>query len=610
MGMLSQLTTLLYLEGKYELCSFRADPSKVSLGSPPPPNTAHFQLEFEVFSHLELDEFVIVCVMNILTGGGGHLVAGSLARGSFARLFISVLNKNRGVNCCAAHSASHQDTGLLYAQPSSSPENIKSLASRVPLSQPIPGLPKVIYPTPSSSKNLETKVTVMKNGLKVASEKKFGQYCIAGVAINSGSRLEEAYPNGISHFIERSAFRCTSKFHGREHILEHLSSVGGTLDCQGSRDLIIYAVSVINEHLETAVDLLSEAVLRPQLQDHEVEETASRIAFELQDMAYDPERKTQLAEMVHAAAYGNETLGLPKICPEENLDKITPGLMFNYLRHNFSPDRMVLAAVGVEHDKLVELAEKYFVDKQPIWLENPSLACEHPQKVERSKAIYVGGMNAIEADLSNVSLGPTPLPNLAHFQLGFEVCSHLELDEFVIVCVMNMLMGGGGSFSAGGPGKGMFTRLFTSVLNRYHWVNSCAAHNASYEDTGLFYIQSSASPENLKSLVDVVIHEFRDLAYGPMFRDELARAKKQLISMLWLNLEVRPIVFEDIARQVLVTGFRRQPKQLIEKIESVTEDDIKKVARKMLKKTPTVCCLGDLRKLPSYDYIRNELIGK
>jgi processing peptidase subunit alpha len=30
-----------------------------------------------------------------------------------------------------------------------------------------------------------------------------------------------------------------------------------------------------------------------------------------------------------------------------------------------------------------------------------------------------------------------------------------------------MMMGGGGSFSAGGPGKGMYTRLYLNVLNRY-----------------------------------------------------------------------------------------------------------------------------------------------
>lgn len=70
-----------------------------------------------------------------------------------------------------------------------------------------------------------------------------------------------------------------------------------------------------------------------------------------------------------------------------------------------------------------------------------------------------------EADLSNVSLGPTPMPELAHFVIGLESCSHKD-EDFVAFCVFNMMMGGGGSFSAGGPGKGMYTRLYLNVLNQ------------------------------------------------------------------------------------------------------------------------------------------------
>ena len=68
-------------------------------------------------------------------------------------------------------------------------------------------------------------------------------------------------------------------------------------------------------------------------------------------------------------------------------------------------------------------------------------------------------------DLSKVSLGPDPLPELVHLVLGLESVGHQHPD-FVASCVLNVLMGGGGSFSAGGPGKGMYTRLYTHVLNR------------------------------------------------------------------------------------------------------------------------------------------------
>lgn len=43
----------------------------------------------------------------------------------------------------------------------------------------------------------------------------------------------------------------------------------------------------------------------------------------------------------------------------------------------------------------------------------------------------------------------------------------IQEDDFIPFAVLNMMMGGGGSFSAGGPGKGMFTRLYLNVLNRF-----------------------------------------------------------------------------------------------------------------------------------------------
>lgn len=44
------------------------------------------------------------------------------------------------------------------------------------------------------------------------------------------------------------------------------------------------------------------------------------------------------------------------------------------------------------------------------------------------------------------------------------------------------------------------------------------------------------------------------------------RAKTQLQSMLLMNLESRPVMFEDIARQVLATGHRKRPKFFINEI--------------------------------------------
>ena len=52
------------------------------------------------------------------------------------------------------------------------------------------------------------------------------------------------------------------------------------------------------------------------------------------------------------------------------------------------------------------------------------------------------------------------------------------------------------------------------------------------------------------------------------------RAKKQLTSMLLMNLEARPVQFEDIGRQVLATGHRKQPKHYIDHISEYSGDAV------------------------------------
>lgn len=153
------------------------------------------------------------------------------------------------------------------------------------------------------------------------------------------------------------------------------------------------------------------------------------------------------------------------------------------------------------------------------------------------------------------------LPELAHVVIGLEGTSH-EDPDFVASCVLNLMMGGGGSFSAGGPGKGMYTRLYTNVLNQHHWMYSATASNHAYQDTGLFCIHVSSPPQYVNQAVKVIIHEMIAMASLPG-SDELRRAKTQLQSMLLMNLEARPVVFEDVGRQVLATGRRKKPEEFI-----------------------------------------------
>jgi processing peptidase subunit alpha len=90
--------------------------------------------------------------------------------------------------------------------------------------------------------------------------------------------------------------------------------------------------------------------------------------------------------------------------------------------------------------------------------------------------------------------------------MAFEVGGWSD-PQLVSVCVLQQLLGGGSSFSAGGPGKGMFTRLYLHVLNRNYWTESVEAFMSIHERSGLLGIDGACPPDKLVNLIQVPIFQ-------------------------------------------------------------------------------------------------------
>lgn len=254
---------------------------------------------------------------------------------------------------------------------------------------------------------------------------------------------------------------------------------------------------------------------------------------------------------------------------------MSPEIIAGFVESNFSPDRLVLSASNVDHGDLVAAAKA-------------SLASPPGASVSSlEEARYTGGSLKISAN------GP------GQVAIGFKGVSWRD-EDLVPACVLFTLLGGGGSFSSGGPGKGMYTRLYSEVLNRHGWVSSAMAFNHCYGDTGLFGIHASCDdPAHLNSLVEVVGVQVGRLG-EPLGYGELDRAKAMTTSSLVMNLESRAVVCEDLGRQLLSAGKYADCAELRAKIEAVSEGDVRKVAQKMLSSAPTVVMYGE--EYSTYEY--------
>ncbi|VBB33840.1 unnamed protein product [Acanthocheilonema viteae] len=486
-------------------------------------------------------------------------------------------------------SATHYATASPLLEKSSNFVDVNDVSLR----EPIPGLSEARYLKQTDVKPFDTKLTVLENGLKVATEPHYGMYCTVGVAIDAGSRYEVGYPFGTSHFIEKLAFAGTPSFPNKEDLFRLLERRGALIDCQSTKDTFIYASSCQINGFPDIIRLIADSVQRPIINSSDIEDVRLIIDFENKDMHSKPECEPLLTDWIHATAYKNNTLGFTKYCPEESIMNINQNHIYTFMKQYYKPNRIVVAGIGVDHDALVSLSRELFDDSKTAWAENPSLLLEKKPPTDDSLAQYTGGEKLITKDLSNMALGPTPYPNLAHFVLGFESCGYLD-EDFVAFCVLQSLMGGGGSFSAGGPGKGMYTR--------HHWMYNAIAYNHAYKESGIFHIQASSDPSQIDETARVILEQFLRLSEGAE-KEELSRAKTQLKSQLMMNLEVRPVMFEDLARQVLGHGYRRKPSEYIEKIDRITDKDIKRIAERMLSKRPSVVGYGDVKRIPRYELI-------
>lgn len=254
----------------------------------------------------------------------------------------------------------------------------------------------------------------------------------------------------------------------------------------------------------------------------------------------------------------------------------------------FTPSSTVTSPAASQSTNSSLLSKLPFLKKLSTSSQNhASIEPLHSSLVEssaldlRRPAHYTGGF---------LALPPIPppanpmLPRLSHIHLAFEALPISSPDIYALA-TLQTLLGGGGSFSAGGPGKGMYSRLYTNVLNQHGWVESCLAFNHSYTDSGIFGISASCSPTRTTEMLEVMCRELQaltlDSGFSALQAQEVNRAKNQLRSSLLMNLESRMVELEDLGRQVQVHGRKVGVKEMCDAIESLTVEDLRRVARQV-----------------------------
>ena len=364
-----------------------------------------------------------------------------------------------------------------------------------------------------------------------------------------------------------------------QHALElEVEDIGAHLNAYTSREQTVYYAKSFKKDVPKAVDIISDILQNSKLDASAIERERDVILREQQEV--DKQLEEVVFDHLHSVAFQGscitvafpsyliylllgQPLGRTILGPKANILSIKRDDLSNYIKTNYTADRMVLVGTGaVDHQELVSLAEKHFsslpVSPNPI----PLGRLSHP------KTDFVG---------SEVRVRNDELPT-AHIAIAVEGVGWSSPDYFPMLVMQSIF----GNWDRSLGSSSLLSSRLSHIVSSNNLANSFMSFSTSYSDTGLWGIYLvSENLMNLDDLTHFTLREWTRMSIAPT-EVEVERAKSQLKASMLLGLDGTTAIAEDVGRQLVTSGRRMTPKQIEFAIDAVTPAEIKNVAQKYL----------------------------
>jgi predicted Zn-dependent peptidase len=363
-----------------------------------------------------------------------------------------------------------------------------------------------------------------------------------GVWLTRGSRHEAAPQSGIAHFVEHMLFKGTAT-RSAEDIAQEIDSIGGQLDAFTAKEYASYYIKVLDEHLSTAVDLLSDIVMRPRFDGEDLDKEKKVILEEIKMVEDTPDDLVH--ELFTQHFWEGHALGRPILGSKETVESFTSPILRDYFSTTYvAPNLIVSAAGNVTHAQVRDLVSRAFAAL-------PTAATAYDDTVPRVVPQVL--VRTKELEQSHVCLGTNSYPqNHPDRYVGY---------------IMNTVLGGS-----------MSSRLFQNVREKRGLAYAVFSGLSAYRDAGNLTIYAGCANEAVPEVVDLCVEELKGLKTSPVPAPELRRAKDHLKGSLMLSLENTASRMSHLARQEIYFERHFGLDETLAGVERVSTVDVQRVA--------------------------------
>jgi predicted Zn-dependent peptidase len=407
---------------------------------------------------------------------------------------------------------------------------------------------------------------VLPGGIRVVTEAMPHVRSVAvGIWVETGSRVEPEGRGGISHLIEHLVFKGTAT-RSAEQIAGAIDSVGGHMDAFTAKENTCFYVSVLDEHLPLAADLLADILRYPLFAAEDIEKEKAVVFQEIkmvEDTADD-----LIHDLFAERFWAGHPLGRPILGRWEVVQGFGREVVLSHLAEEYAPDKIVVAVAGhVEHDRVVDLFAARF-----------------------DGFVRPGRHHEITPPVPHATVHMVHKPlEQVHLVMGFPGIPDTAPERYALYLLNDVI---GGSMSS---------RLFQEVRERQALAYSVHSGIQSYRDSGLFYVYAGTDAANFNKVMKALIKEFRTLKKDGISAEELRRAKDHMKGNLMLSLESTSSRMNRLAKQELRFGSFHSMDDMLAAIDAVRPDEVEALIHQLLDEDQlSLLTLGpiDRRSLP------------
>ena len=382
-----------------------------------------------------------------------------------------------------------------------------------------------------------------------------------GYYLRSGSAVEAEEHGGASHFLEHLVFKATER-RSTADIARIIDILGGDVDAFTGKEYTSFFAHVLDEQVETALDLLTDIVVSPRFTDADLEMERGVILEEIKMVEDTPDDLVH--EIFVTEFWQDHPLGRPILGTEETVNRLSRKEIMAHYAETFHPENLIFCASGhVRPEQLLPFLEKAFpvAEGDPVrrgW----SAPSPTQHVILRKKR---------ELEQVHLCLGSRGFPQ--------------QTEERYAAALFNTILGGG-----------MSSRLFQRIREKEGLVYTVASYHNGYLHGGYEAIYAACMPKNLKRVLDLTLAEMRNIKRDGATAEELASAKLHLKGSILLSLESTTSRMSGIARQEYYFGRQFSPDEIIEHIDAVTLENIQSVATSIVDPdSMSLTLLGNLR---------------